>query len=853
MKKITLGIIAHVDAGKTTFSESLLYNSGAIRNIGRVDHGSSFLDTDIQERQRGITIYSREARFQYGNKSYIIVDTPGHVDFSPEMERCLSVIDYAVLLISASEGIQSQTYNIWSLLERYDIPTFVFVNKTDLPNIGENGIVNLLNKELNKNIVSFSHYNDKDSFYEKISLVSDEMLNTYLSDGKIEKEMIKDHIKRRKLFPCYFGSALKNTGIIEFLDDLTDYTSEFDPLYNELGATVYKIEHVINGNNTLRLTKMRVLSGELKVKDTIKYRSINDKDIEEKINQIRIYNGEKYTSIDSVSAGDICSVTGLTETYVGQGIGKIKDVKPVVTPVVKYTLQFLDTDQKDGYNKIKVLNEDNPELSISWNENDQRVEIFFMGSVQIEIIEKIIKDRFDLSVQISDGRVIYKETIEDIVEGIGHFEPLRHYAEVHLILEPSDEGSGIIIENQCSDVLPDIWQKIILTNLKNHIHKGVLTGSILTDVKIKLVSGKYHERHTDASDFREAAIRAVRQGLMKTRSFLLEPYYKYSLSIQDGLIGRAINDLQLMYCTFVINGSNEGFTEITGIGPVITLQKYHNEVASYTSGLGKLMLSFDSYRPCHNEKEIISEYNYDPESDIYESPDSVFCEHGAGYIVKWNNVESKMHLPKYLSDKKDNDDEFLFNKKISSKIIDDKELDAFIKKHLGEIRRKEYSEAKIITNTDKKKERKVEGNLIIVDGYNLIFSWDILKDLAETRLEIARERLIEILKGYSAFTGTKIKLVFDAYLVKDGIEKVYNEEGIDIIYTKENETADTFIEKMIYDLGPDYNIRVITSDSLIRKSTIHAGVLKSSSEDFVKDIESTSKKITELIEEYNKK
>ncbi len=839
MKKSVLGILAHVDAGKTTLAEAILYHTGKLRSQGRVDTGNTLLDAHYLEKERGITIFANSAMFQTGQLSATLLDTPGHVDFSSETERILQVLDYAVLVISGIDGVQSHTRTLWRLLKLYNIPVFIFVTKMDFARKSRGEIMAELHSELEADCIDFSGGEDG-GFYEKIAVCSEAVLEKYLDSGKVEAEDISYLIRGRKVFPCYFGSGLKNDGIEEFLNGLEKYILPL-PYPDVFGAKVFKISHDKQGN---RLTHLKITGGKLRVRDVV-----NTGENDEKINQIRIYSGEKYSACDEVCAGDICAVTGLVNTGNGQGLGyEASSESAYLEPVMNYRISLPeDCDARTMLPKLKLLEEEDPMLHITWNSFLQEIHVSLMGEVQAEILKSLILDRFDVAVEIDDGKVLYKETIEEKVEGVGHYEPLRHYAEVHLILEPLPRGSGLEFSSQCNEnSLDRNWQRLILMHLKEKEHLGVLTGSPITDMKITLAAGRAHLKHTEGGDFRQATYRAVRHGLINAKSVLLEPYCRFRLEVPFEQLGRAINDIRMRSGEF---SAPESFGEtalLKGRIPVITMNGYSTEVASYTGGRGRLICENAGYDKCHNAQEVLDGIKYQPEADVENTPDSVFCAHGAGFVVKWNKVTEYMHIESCL--KKDADSIPQVNKR--NLHIDDKELEQIMERLFGK------NETKLYRPVQPKNASKAADPVIltererytIIDGYNVIFAWESLKALSENNLESARNSLMDILCNYAAFTRENVILVFDAYRVSGNNGKRFDYNNIHVAYTKENELADVYISKLISDIGKNDKVRVVTSDRLIQLSAVKAGVLRVSAKEFGEEVDGVNEKIREVIE-----
>ena len=850
-KKLTIGILAHVDAGKTTLSEALLYISGKIRTLGRVDHKNTFLDNNAVERERGITIFSKQARFSSKNCDFILLDTPGHVDFSAETERVLSLLDYAILVISAADGVQNHTRTLWNLLDFYKIPTFIFVNKSDIAIKTKDEQEAEISSILSSSCVAFYDTQTKYELDEKLALVNEAFLEDFLSESPINDGDIAALISQRALFPIIYGSALRMSGV-DFLIDVIDKYS-LAPIYeNEnFSAKVYKISHI--GNT--RLSYMKVTGGMLSARDEISYVGTDGKKINEKISQIRLYSGDKFEQVDSVSAGEICAVIGLSSTYAGQGLGMESDTcKPLLEPVLSYRIILPDgCDPNLYFPKLKELEEEEPSLHLFWNEELSQIEARLMGEIQIDLLKRLIYDRFNIECQFGAGNILYKEKIVSKAIGIGHFEPLRHYAEVQLLLEPQPKGTGVIFDTKIPENMLAInWQRLILSHLYEKNHRGVLTGSLLTDTKITLVAGKSHLKHTEGGDFREATLRAVRHGLMVGGCTLLEPYYKFRLEMPSSFVGRAMNDLQMRYADFEIESTTEDFTFITGRAPVATLHDYINEVISYTRGLGRLSCVSDGYDECHNQDEIVANIGYDPESDMDNSPHSVFCAHGAGFVVNWREVERYKHLDAGIS-LTENVVSIVPRAASLSKTysLTDEEVEAIMTRTFGPIRRKKYSEPKVISAeksvTSYKKHKIKQESMVIIDGYNLIYAWEPLKEIADFSLEKARETLMDILSNYVAFTKENLVLIFDAYLVKEGIGSESERDGYKVVFTKENQTADAYIERMMHELGPNYKIRVVTGDHLVQFAAVHSGISRMTVKEFVDELITVGNEITDFV------
>lgn len=851
MKKTVIGILAHVDAGKTTLSEALLYTAGQLKKLGRVDNKSAFLDNYELERRRGITIFSKQAVLRTENTEITLLDTPGHIDFSSEAERTLQVQDYAVLVISARDGVQPHTETLWRLLLRYNVPVFIFVNKMDLEGSDKNRVLAELKKHLSENCADFTASDDE--ICENAAFCNEKLMEKYIEEGSLSDVEIAKAIRERNIFPCWFGSALKLDGVAEFIEGLEKYTlqTEYRP---EFGARVFKIARDPQGN---RLTYMKITGGSLKARSIVSYMPKgSEEQIEEKVNMLRIYSGEKFESSDTVQAGGICAVLGLSATYPGQGIGFEKELlKPMLEPVLTYRVILpKDISSVEFLPKLKQIEEEDPQLLVSSNAAGE-IYVHLMGEIQAEVLKSLVEDRFGVSVDFDSGSVIYKETVAAPVEGVGHFEPLRHYAEVHLLIEPGEPESGITVNGLCrEEVLGKNWQRLILTHILEKTHSGVLIGAPLADVKITLVAGRAHIKHTEGGDFRQATYRALRQGLMKAKNILLEPYYAFRLEIPAEQLGRAINDIRIMDGKISSPESNGITAVINGRAPVSEMRSYAKDVMAYTKGKGKLSLFSDGYAPCHNAEKVIDAAKYNPESDIANTPDSVFCSHGAGINVKWYDVEKYMHVTSGMDVETGDKIPSMPNPKLLKRNlnIDDKELEAIMEREFGPIRRRQYSEAVLDTpKTAHAAERKKE--YIIVDGYNLIFAWDGLAALAKDNFDAARHILTDILCNYRGYTKCELVLVFDGYKVKGNTGEKSDYNGIHLVFTKENETGDMYIEKLVEEVGKNYSVRVVTSDNLIQVSALRAGVLRVPAREFIKEIERVNDQIKEIIAENSAK
>ena len=833
MKKIVLGILAHVDAGKTTLTESMLYLSKTIRHLGRVDHGDTFLDYNSQERNRGITIFSKQAMFNWNDCQITLIDTPGHVDFSTEMERTLQVLDYAILVISGIDGIQNHSETIWKLLKHYQVPTFIFINKMDSIYANKDKLLNDLRKQFDENCFDFKNLDE--NFYETIALNNEKLLNYYLEHQTLTKKMIIDEIYHRNLFPCFFGSALKNEGIDAFLNEFTNYIKE-KQYPDQFQARIFKITHDKQGN---KLTHLKITGGSLKVKEQIG---------NEKVDQIRTYSGGKYQLVNEVYAGDICAIKGFKNFEISQGLGNESTInKPILSPYMDYRIILPENcNQHEALEKLLLLSKEDPQLHINYNNQSKEIHVGLMGEIQIEILKNIISERFDLDVEFDHGNIIYKETILEPVEGVGHFEPLRHYAEVHLLLEPGKLGSGLEFGVDCKeDVLATSYQRLVLSHLKEKEHVGVLTGSLITDMKITLISGRAHLKHTEGGDFREATYRALRQGLKATKSILLEPYFKFSLEIPVEYLSRAIYDIETMNGTFKLSKEQDEMAYLIGKAPVSNMQNYQSEVISYTKGKGRITLQIDGYYPCSNQEKVISEINYDSESDLENPISSVFCSHGAGFNVKWDEVENYMHIPYRFKQENINKEKKLQKTTYSN---EDEELENIFVRTYGPIKQPQTRTPakKIISNAT----YKYMPECLLVDGYNIIHSWPELKELAKENLDAARMRLIDIMCNYQGYKKCILILVFDAYKVKNNLGSSYKYHNIYIVYTKEAQTADMYIERTTHELANKYNITVATSDALEQLIVLGQGGKRISSRELRLEVEKLDK---EKLEEYRRK
>ena len=859
MENIVMGILAHVDAGKTTLSEGMLYLSGTVRKLGRVDHKDAFLDTYSLERDRGITIFSKQAVFSLGNRRIDLLDTPGHVDFSAEMERTLQVLDYAVLVISGADGVQGHTETLWKLLKLYEIPTFIFINKMDQPGTDRESLLTELKERLDEGCIVFGKGKNVESL-EEIAMTDEAVLDYFMEHETVRNEDICRLIRERKIFPCYFGSALKLDGVQELLAGFEEYMKPFDGK-KEFGARVFKISRDDKGE---RLTFLKVTGGKLVVKMPINK--------EEKINQIRIYSGAKYEAVNEVEAGGVCAVTGLSSSYIGQGLGVEKGTAaPFLEPVLTYQMILPEgADTTKVLRELKQLEEEEPLLNIVWNPALEEIHVQLMGEVQTEILKTMIAERFHLDVEFGTGKIVYKETIKSPVVGVGHYEPLRHYAEVHLKMEPLEAGSGLVFDTDCSeDVLDRNWQRLILTHLQEREHPGVLTGAPITDMKITIVAGRAHLKHTEGGDFRQATYRAVRQGLKSAESVLLEPWYSFVLEVPSEQVGRAMSDIGQM------NGSFEGpeaedkqgMVRLTGTAPASEMRDYQREVWAYTKGRGRITLTLKGYEPCHNAEEVIEEIGYDSERDVDNPTGSVFCAHGAGFLVKWDEVPEYMHIKEdFLAEKPGiEQDEMMavqmgnhcnYSGGYSSSYDDDPELLTIMEREFGskQKERERYSSYRKQTvstpvrHTTVIKENEPKKEYLLVDGYNIIFAWEELNELAKASIDAARNKLMDILSNYQGFIGCTLILVFDAYKVKGNQGEVQKYHNIYVVYTKEAETADQYIEKTTHEIGRKYKVTVATSDALEQVIVMGQGAYRISARDFYEEVERTEKQIREINE-----
>ena len=898
-KNICMGLLAHVDAGKTTLSEALLYLSGKIRKLGRVDHKDAYLDTSPLERERGITIFSKQAVLEFPETRVTILDTPGHVDFSAEMERTLQVLDYAVLLINGADGVQGHTVTLWKLLERYQIPTFIFVNKMDQEGTDHDALLTELKKRLNENCMDFSENENADGdlkpelpagekeqqnlmenkfseeFLESLAMCDEKLLEKYLKTGEVSRREITGLIADRKVFPCYFGSALRMEGVEKLIHGLDRYTR--CPVYPEaFGAKVYKIARDDQGN---RLSYMKITGGTLKVKElliTSKGNVAAGEEVwEEKADQIRIYSGARFELVKEVPAGTVCAVTGLSHTFPGQGLGVTENSNmPVLEPVLNYQIILPEgCDVHQMLKKLRELEEEDPQLHIVWDEQLGEIHAMLMGDVQIEILKRLIWERFHVAVDFGTGNIVYKETIAAPVEGVGHFEPLRHYAEVHLLLEPGEQGSGMQFFTACSeDVLDRNWQRLILTHLEEKEHRGVLTGAPITDMQITLLTGRAHQKHTEGGDFRQATYRAIRQGLKKAQNVLLEPYYEFRLEVPVEVVGRAMNDIQKMQGTLLPMETEENTAILKGKAPVSTMRDYQKEVVSYTRGMGRLFCSLKGYEPCKNQDEIVEQIGYDSERDLDNPTGSVFCAHGAGFVVPWYEVEDYMHLEGIDESElgnaiPDSEESIAGNRNSNNQTDsgyrpprnagvgsyeDEEELKAIFERTFGPVKR--YKEPQFKRTFSAKSDsgsyyrnsssaKKKEKEYLLVDGYNIIYAWEDLKELADANLHAAQTKLMDILSNYQGFKKCTLILVFDAYKIEGHAEEVITYHNIHVVYTKEAETADQYIEKTVHKIGRENQVTVATSDGLEQIIIMGQGAHRMSARGLRDEIKATENQI----------
>lgn len=849
MKRLVIGILAHVDAGKTTLSEALLYLTGALKKLGRVDHQNAFLDTFAIERERGITVFSKQAELSLPTAAVTLLDTPGHVDFSAEMERTLQVLDYAVLVISGTDGVQAHTQTLWRLLKRHHVPTFLFINKMDIHPDARTARMAELKKRLGDGCIAFDQ---PDTMAEEIAMCDETLLERYLETGCVESEDIASLICARKVFPCYFGSALRLEGVQALLDGLEHYTQQ--PQYDSaFGAQVFKITRDGQGN---RLSHLKITGGTLAVRALLS--GEEDGGWQEKVNQIRVYSGEKFQSIEQAESGMVCAVTGLTHTRPGMGLGSAAGaLPPVLEPVLGYRVQFPDKyDAHTMLKNLRLLEEEDPQLRVVWNERLGEIHLQLMGEVQLEVLSRVIAERFGVPVTFDEGNIVYKETITTPAVGIGHFEPLRHYAEAHLLLEPGERGSGLQFVTACpTDTLDLNWQRLILTHLAEKTHVGVLIGAPITDMKITLLTGRAHVKHTEGGDFREATYRAVRNGLMQAESILLEPYYAFELTLPEECVGRAMNDIQRIEGTFEPPEPQEEGVLLTGTAPVSTMRNYWTDVAAYTKGRGRLVCTPDGYAPCHNAAEVVGRIGYQPEHDTENPPDSVFCSHGAGYVVKWDEVRAYAHMDAGVCLQPEEEEptpQPVRRAAASSGLDDDKELRALFERTYGPIRDRGFE----AFQQSRKKAETIEqlyvtriraDDYLLVDGYNIIFAWDELHSMAAADINAAREALINVLSNYQSVRKCHLIVVFDAYKVKGGMGSIEKRHGLHIVYTKEAETADMYIEQASYDLSRKHRVRVATSDGMEQMIILGHGAERISATELKWEVEQASRHIADVI------
>ena len=851
-KQIVLGILAHVDSGKTTLSEAMLYRAGVTRRLGRVDHKDAFLDTDALEKARGITIFSKQALLTAGDTDITLLDTPGHVDFSTETERTLQVLDYAVLVVSGTDGVQSHTETLWRLLRRYHVPTFVFVNKMDLPGMERQELLAQLNRRLGEGFVDFgAEQADRD---EALALCDENLMDRMLDAGQLQDADLIPAIARRHVFPCWFGAALKLEGVDALLDGLDRYTRPA-PALEAFGAKVFKVSQDEQG---ARLTWLRVTGGELKVKAQLTGEA-DGEPWAEKANQLRLYSGAKYTLTEAIGPGQVCAVTGLTKARPGEGLGAERDSDlPVLEPVLSYQVLLPEgADVHAALGKLHRLEEEEPQLHVVWNETLGEIHVQLMGEIQLEVLRSLLAERFGLEVEFGPGGILYKETITEPMEGVGHYEPLRHYAEVHLKLEPLPRGSGMQFAADCrEEVLDKNWQRLVLTHLEEKQHLGVLTGSPLTDVKITLSAGRAHLKHTEGGDFRQATYRAVRQGLMLAKSQLLEPWYAFRLEVPAENIGRAMSDIQRMEGTFDPPESGEETAVLTGFAPVSTMRSYPMEVVSYTRGRGHLSLTLDGYRPCHNAQEVIAAIGYEPEHDLDNPADSVFCAHGAGFVVPWDQVRSHMHVDSGWGKSTRPEQEAAVPQRRAmayrATLEEDAELLKIFERTYGPIKRDPLAAFRPVQKRERPdfaaEQWEIAPEYLLVDGYNIIFAWDELNALSKESLDAARHKLMDILCNYQGFQKCVLILVFDAYRVPGSPGSIEQYHNIHVVYTKEAETADMFIERVTHEIGRNRRVRVATSDGMEQIIILGHGALRVSARMFHEEVQNVEKQIRALVQ-----
>ena len=855
MDKLVIGILAHVDAGKTTLSEGLLYTCGRLKKLGRVDHKDAFLDTDPMERERGITIFSKQAILPLEGAELTLLDTPGHADFSAEMERTLQVLDCAILVISGTDGVQGHTHTLWKLLERYGVPTFLFINKMDLAGADRDALLTELKSKLDEGCVDFAA--PAEQIQEQAAVCDEDALERYLEDGALDDGALTALIAKRKLFPCWFGSALKLEGVAEFLQGLDHYAPR--PRYGpDFAARVFKISRDSQG---ARLTWMKITGGSLKVKAPL-----SGPGWEEKVDQLRIYSGAKFQAVDEAAAGTVCAVTGLSATAAGEGLGaEAEALPPALEPVLTYQVVLpAGQDPHTALQKLRQLEEEDPQLHLVWNERLGELHVQLMGEVQLEILQRLIAERFGMEVSFGQGGIVYRETIAGAVEGVGHYEPLRHYAEVHLLMEPLPRGSGLVLTSACPQDMLDInWQRLVLTHLAERSHPGVLTGSPITDMKITLVAGRAHLKHTEGGDFRQATYRAVRQGLMEAESILLEPWYNFRLEVPAEQVGRALSDLQRMHGRVEPPETAGDMAVLTGSAPVEQLRDYGREVAAYTRGRGRLSCTSGGYAPCHNQDEVVAAMGYDPERDVENPPGSVFCAHGAGYNVKWDEVKAHAHVDSGLRLGEEPPEEEAAPPRprpqsYAGSLEQDKELQAIFERTYGKVERSAFRPQPRPARTsldDKKYSIKAQDRgpeYLLVDGYNIVFAWDELKEVARENLDAARQMLMDILSNYQGFKKNVVILVFDAYKVPRSVQDVTRYHNIYVVYTKEAETADAYIERATYEIGRHHRVRVATSDGAEQLIILGHGALRLSASTFRAEVEQVTGQIAAILKANNR-
>ena len=828
-KPICVGLLAHVDAGKTTLSEALLYRSGALRNLGRVDHGDAYLDTHVLERQRGITIFSKQALLSTDQLDITLLDTPGHVDFATEAERTMPILDCAVLVISGTDGVQAHTLTLWRLLERYHVPVFLFINKMDLAGADKAALLKQLQTQLSPGCADI-----EGDMAESAAMCDEALLESYLETGTVSPGNIRGLVEERKLFPYCFGSALRLDGV----DALLQALSSWAPRPNRpeaFCARVYKITRDSQGN---RLSWLKITGGSLKVRSLISYVNQKGESVGEKAVQLRLYSGDKFTPVEEAFAGQTVAVTGLSQSFAGMGLGgEPAGQAPSLEPVMTYRVILPEgKDPATVLPKLQQLEEEDPQLHLLWEGGNIHVQI--MGKVQLEVFRSLVAERFGIDITLDDGRIFYKETIENTVEGVGHFEPLRHYAEVHLLLEPLPRGSGLVFDTACpTDVLDWSYQSLILSHMSEKVHRGVLTGAPITDMKITLLIGKAHLKHTEGGDMRQATYRAIRQGLMQAKSILLEPWYRFVLTLPTEAIGRAITDIRAMGGAFD-NPENSGpFSTLRGSVPASELKDYADTLAAYTQGRGRLQITPDGYHPCHNTEAVLAETGYDPEADLENSPHSVFCAHGAGFTVKWDQVPEYMHLE---SGRKEEKSPQILQRNIA---LEDKELEAIMRREFGEQKTRLYRPPENRPATDTLSIKPPRQQYLIVDGYNIIFAWEQLAAIAKEDLDAARRQLMDALSSFAGFRKWRVVVVFDGYKVKGNLGEKTQYHNIQVVYTRENETGDNYIETLVSQIGPNYNVRVATSDSLVQLSSVRSGVLRMPARELMEELELAKKEM----------